>query len=49
MCKDLELDLVRCAARVGQDMVETRCGKYLDDFIECVYRKKSVSDLIYDR
>ena len=43
-CADFEMDYVRCAARVGHKNVEKSiCMKYMEDWMECAYKLRSVS------
>ncbi|CAD5113358.1 unnamed protein product [Dimorphilus gyrociliatus] len=41
-CADLELDYYRCASRVGEKQVDTKCRKMFEDLRECVFRTKTI-------
>ena len=48
-CGELELDYVRCVSRIGQQeaAINPLCMKYQDDLNECLYRRKTVSAILY--
>ncbi len=42
LCRDWEMDYMRCAGRVGLQQSEKKCSKLLDDWEECLFRRKQV-------
>lgn len=45
-CGELEMDLFRCASRVGQYRLYVDCKHEYEDFIECMTRQKQVLLLV---
>ena len=43
-CGDFEMDFYRCAARVGRERAKVECVKEIDDFLECKWGDKMVSE-----
>ena len=41
-----ELDYMRCASSVGEQRAKTECKVYLDDFLECQNKTKTVRILL---